>query len=113
VHWVEVEGIPHDPEPIRDSIHMTQWYRFDRMPETFNQISDERNSNPEFRARAENPQRNQVRFSAVFSPRHRMCLDSQAQTSNQPGLVRFALVMFMENLMFTPVLSCMQFQLDR
>jgi hypothetical protein len=52
VHWVKAEGIPHDPESIRDSIHMTQWYRFDHMPETFNQISDERNSNPECRARA-------------------------------------------------------------
>ncbi|KAJ8111288.1 hypothetical protein OPT61_g6081 [Boeremia exigua] len=26
VHWIEVEGIPHDPEFIRDSIRMTQYW---------------------------------------------------------------------------------------
>jgi hypothetical protein len=52
VHWVEVEGIPHDPEFIRDSVRMTQWYRFDRMPETFDQVYNERGSNPEFQVRA-------------------------------------------------------------
>jgi hypothetical protein len=52
VHWVEVEGIPHGPEFIRDSVRMTQWYRFDHIPETFDQVYDKRDLNPEFEARA-------------------------------------------------------------
>jgi hypothetical protein len=52
VHWVEVEGIPHDPEFIRDSIRMTQWYKFDRMPETSSDVFYTRRENPEFDRRA-------------------------------------------------------------
>ena len=35
VHWIEVEGIPQDAGFVRDSIRMTKWYKFDRMPETY------------------------------------------------------------------------------
>lgn len=52
VHWIEVEGIPHDPDFIRDSIRMTQGYRFDRMPETHSDVADIRRENPEFLRRA-------------------------------------------------------------
>jgi hypothetical protein len=52
VHWVEVEGIPHDPEYIRDSIRITQWYKFDCMPETFKDVYYSRQEHPEFRRRA-------------------------------------------------------------
>lgn len=38
VHWIEVEGIPHEPEYVRDSIRMTQWHKFDRMPETHDNV---------------------------------------------------------------------------
>jgi hypothetical protein len=33
VHWIEVEGIPQEPEYVRESIRITQSYRFDRMPQ--------------------------------------------------------------------------------
>lgn len=52
VHWVEVEGIPHDPEFIRDSIRLTQWYKFDRIPETHSDVFYARQENPEFNRRA-------------------------------------------------------------
>ncbi|KAF1923086.1 uncharacterized protein M421DRAFT_426188, partial [Didymella exigua CBS 183.55] len=51
VHWVEVDGIPHDPEFIRDSIRMTQWYKFDRIPETYSDVYHVRGENPEFNIR--------------------------------------------------------------
>jgi hypothetical protein len=53
VHWVEVEGIPHNPEYIRDSIRITQWYKFDRMPETHEDVQYSRREHPDFRRRAE------------------------------------------------------------
>ncbi|KAF1951993.1 hypothetical protein CC80DRAFT_495629, partial [Byssothecium circinans] len=52
VHWIEVEGIPHDPEFIRDSIRLTQWHKFDRMPETHDDVYRSRQENPEFNTRA-------------------------------------------------------------
>ena len=52
VHWIEVEGIPQSPDFIRDSIRMTQWYRFDRMPETHSDVLHSRQLNPEFNRRA-------------------------------------------------------------
>lgn len=39
VHWIEVEGIPHDPEFIRDIIRMIQACKFDRIPETNREVS--------------------------------------------------------------------------
>ena len=53
VHWIEVEGIPQDPEFIRDSIRMTQACKFDRMPETDADVSYGRRWNPEFAKRYE------------------------------------------------------------
>jgi hypothetical protein len=53
VHWVEIEGIPHDPEFIRDSIRMTQWCKFDHIPETHSDVWHSRQFNPEFHRRAE------------------------------------------------------------
>ncbi|KAF2711941.1 hypothetical protein K504DRAFT_465666 [Pleomassaria siparia CBS 279.74] len=52
VHWIEVEGIPHDPEFVRDSIRLTQWHKFDRMPETYQDVLTSRRENPEFNKRA-------------------------------------------------------------
>lgn len=52
VHWVEVEGIPHEPDFIRDSIRLTQWYKFDRMPETRDDVYKSRQFNPELKKRA-------------------------------------------------------------
>ncbi|KAF1361356.1 hypothetical protein EJ07DRAFT_175982 [Lizonia empirigonia] len=52
VHWIEVEGIPQDAEFVRDSIRMTQWYRFDRMPETYSDVHDYRDLNHDFSGRA-------------------------------------------------------------
>ncbi|KAJ4330952.1 hypothetical protein N0V87_009536 [Didymella glomerata] len=51
VHWVEVDGIPHEPDFIRDSIRMTEWYKFDRIPETHSGIYNLRAANPEFNIR--------------------------------------------------------------
>lgn len=53
VHRIEVEGIPQDPEFIRDSIRMTQVCMFDRMPETDEDVSYSRRFNPEFQKRYE------------------------------------------------------------
>lgn len=53
VHWIEVEGIPQDPEFIRDSIHMTQACKFDRMPETERDVFSSRQLNLEFQKRYE------------------------------------------------------------
>ncbi|KAL1603298.1 hypothetical protein SLS59_004394 [Nothophoma quercina] len=52
VHWVEVEGIPHDPEFIRDSIRLTQWHKFDRIPKTHSDVFYARQEDPEFNRRA-------------------------------------------------------------
>ena len=52
VHWIEVEGIPHDPEFIRDSIRMTQWHKFDRMPETDHDVLYRRRNNSDWSRRA-------------------------------------------------------------
>lgn len=46
VHWVEIDGIPHKRDFIRDSIRMTQQCEFDRMPEK--DIYHIRHTNPEF-----------------------------------------------------------------
>ncbi len=51
VHWVEVDGIPHEPEFIRDSLRMTEWYKFDRVPETYMDVYYTRSGNPEFSMR--------------------------------------------------------------
>lgn len=52
VHWIEVEGIPHEPKFVRDSIRMTQWYKFDRIPETKQDVWNSRQDNPEWDERA-------------------------------------------------------------
>jgi hypothetical protein len=52
VHWIEVEGIPQAPEFIRDSIRMTQWHRFHRMPEMYSDICLHQRRNPKFGTRA-------------------------------------------------------------
>jgi hypothetical protein len=63
VHWIEVEGIPQDPEFVRDSIRITQSYRFDRMPETRSDVSYNRRLNPEFDRRIHaNPQKDSSPF---------------------------------------------------
>lgn len=48
VHWIEVEGIPHYPEYIRESIRLTQWHNFDHIPERHSDIHRFRNENPGF-----------------------------------------------------------------
>ena len=63
VHWVEVDGIPHEPEFIRDSIRMTQWCEFDRMPETESEVYSARGRNPDFNMRVRaNPTMNSSPF---------------------------------------------------
>ncbi|KAK7705527.1 hypothetical protein SLS64_007894 [Diaporthe eres] len=52
VHWVEVEGIPHEPDFVRDSIRMAQWHRFDCMPETHDSVYYARQRHPRFSERA-------------------------------------------------------------
>lgn len=51
VHWVEVEGVPHEPEFVRDSIRMTQRYKFVRIPETGDDVFSNRQSSPEYNKR--------------------------------------------------------------
>lgn len=51
VHWVEVEGIPHEPDFVRDSIRMAQWHKFDRMPETHDAVYHARQGHPRFSKR--------------------------------------------------------------
>lgn len=34
IHWIEIEGIPHEPAFIRESISMTEWFQFEHIPET-------------------------------------------------------------------------------
>lgn len=53
VHWIEVEGIPHEPEFVRDSIRMTQWHKFDRIPETRDAVYYAQQRHPRFSERAE------------------------------------------------------------
>ncbi|KAF2011815.1 hypothetical protein BU24DRAFT_425651 [Aaosphaeria arxii CBS 175.79] len=53
VHWIEIEGTPHDPEFIRDSIRLIEWHKFDYMPETERDVIKARKRNPGFRKRAE------------------------------------------------------------
>lgn len=52
VHWIEVEGIPQDAGFVRDSIRMTKWYKFDRMPETYSDVRYNRDLNCDFSDRA-------------------------------------------------------------
>lgn len=52
VHWIEVEGIPHEPDFVRDSIRMTQWHRFDCIPETHDAVYYARQRHPRFSERA-------------------------------------------------------------
>lgn len=51
VHWIEVEGIPQDPDFIRDSIRSTQSYNFDRIPEGKDEIFHLRQLDSEFKKR--------------------------------------------------------------
>lgn len=48
VHWIEVEGIPREPDSIRLGIRMTEWHEFDRMPETRGTAYDAQREHPEF-----------------------------------------------------------------
>jgi hypothetical protein len=76
VHWVEVDGIPHEPDFIRDSIRMTEWYKFDRIPETHSGIYSLRAANPEFniRVRANETAEESSPFFATCSPPSRLSL---------------------------------------
>lgn len=51
VHWIEVEGIPHEPGFVRDSICMTQWHEFDHVPETHDAVYHARQRHPRFSKR--------------------------------------------------------------
>lgn len=53
VHWIEVEGIPHEPAYLRESIRMTQWHQdhFGHIPETYDDAW-ERQEHPEYYDRA-------------------------------------------------------------
>jgi hypothetical protein len=53
VHWVEVEGVPHNPDFVRDSVRMTQQYKFDRIPETNDEVWHQRQLRSDFNRRAE------------------------------------------------------------
>lgn len=48
IHWIELEGIPHEPDYIRGSIHMTEWHKFDRIPETYEAAFQAQVYHPEF-----------------------------------------------------------------
>lgn len=48
VHWIEVEGIPREPDFIRLGIRMTDWHQFDRIPETWDAAHDAQGGHPEF-----------------------------------------------------------------
>ncbi|KAJ4409463.1 hypothetical protein N0V82_009457 [Gnomoniopsis sp. IMI 355080] len=52
IHWVDVEGIPHEPAFIRESISMTEWHQFERIPETFEDAWDIRQDHPGYHDRA-------------------------------------------------------------
>lgn len=52
VHWVEVEGIPHEPDFVRESIRMTNWHKFDRIPETHDAVYYASQRHPRFSKRA-------------------------------------------------------------
>lgn len=51
MHWIEVEGIPHEPDFVRESIRMTKWFNFDRMPEGKDDIFGTWQVHPDFMAR--------------------------------------------------------------
>jgi hypothetical protein len=53
VHWVEVEGVPHEPDFVRDSVCITQSYEFDSIPETNDEVWFRRQLRPDFNRRAE------------------------------------------------------------
>ena len=67
VHWIEVEGIPQDPEFIRGSIYMTKWCKFDRMPETHSDVMQSRRLNPEFDTRVNATQESSSFFSKLLT----------------------------------------------
>ncbi|KAF2997911.1 hypothetical protein E8E13_004679 [Curvularia kusanoi] len=67
VHWIEVEGIPQDPDFIRDSIRMTQACKFDRMPETDSDVYYSRQFNPEFQKRSEAAQESSAFFRFLLT----------------------------------------------
>lgn len=52
IHWVEVEGIPHEPALVRESISMTEWHHFEHIPETHEDAWDIRQDHPRFQERA-------------------------------------------------------------
>jgi hypothetical protein len=63
VHWIEVEGIPQEPEYVRESIRITQSYRFDRMPQKWLDVYKCRRGNSEFSERDHaNPQKSSSPF---------------------------------------------------
>lgn len=53
MHWVEVEGIPHEPAYIRESISMTEWHNFESIPETDESAWFTRQDHPGYDERAE------------------------------------------------------------
>jgi hypothetical protein len=53
VHWVEVEGVPHEPDFIRDSVCITQSNKFGRIPEKYDDVWYQRQLRLDFNRRAE------------------------------------------------------------
>lgn len=52
IHWIEVEGIPHESAFIRESISMTEWFKFEHVPETDAEAWDIRQDWPGYCERA-------------------------------------------------------------
>lgn len=64
IHWIEVEGIPHEPAFVRESISMTEWFNFDHAPETHD-AWDIRQDWPGYHDRAE-AKYNRHEYSGAF-----------------------------------------------
>ncbi|KAJ8117993.1 hypothetical protein OPT61_g923 [Boeremia exigua] len=62
IHWIEVEGIPQEAAFVRDSIRMTKWYNFDRVPETYWDVYYSRDLNHDFSGRASESKRESSPF---------------------------------------------------
>lgn len=53
IHWIQIEGIPHEPKYIRESIRMTEWHNFDSLPDKCNDVYQIRQRHPDFNSRAQ------------------------------------------------------------
>ena len=85
VHWIEVEGIPQDPEFIRGSIRMTQWCKFDRMPETHSDVMYSRRLNPEIDRRADTSQKESSLFFSDLLTTVPAVFGQSGSESNESG----------------------------